>query len=157
MKADGGALIYIIIAVVVAIVNAITKSKKKEIPSAPSKPYYEENPEPQKAPQTTWQKELEDIFGELPKPEVVVEKPIFEPPKPKTEPQVEVKTEPSMVDQWNKYNEPEKLAEPELIPMEIAEHIHKTYNEPEPTLKDFEEFDLRKAVIYSEVINRKYF
>jgi hypothetical protein len=157
MKADGGALIYIIIAVVVAIVNAVTKSKKKEITPAPSKPYHEENPEPQKTPQTTWQKELEDIFGELPKPEVVIEKPAYEAPEPKTKPEPEIKAEPSMVDQWNKYQASNKMAEPELIPMEIDEHVHKSYSEPEPLPLDLEEFELRKAVIYSEVINRKYF
>jgi hypothetical protein len=155
MKADGGALLYIIIGIISLIVSAISKSKKKA--ARPYAPEYskEETPHPQPEPQATWQKELEDIFGKVfDEPEVVETKPQYNQPT-----KAEVIDEPisPYVEALNKYAQTKQgaSAEPKIYDP-IKEPV---YAEEETELASIHlnRSELSKAIIYSEIINRKYF
>ena len=156
MKAEGGALIYVVLAVISLIVSAIGKSKKKVGPPVTSKPASEEPAVPHKEPQTTWQKELEDIFGKvLTEPEVVVEKRQYEEPKPVIKPKIEPQV--SVAEQRSVYMDAKKTISSEQKNAELSKSTHVDENEHEIAGINLEEFELNKAIIYSEVLHRKYF
>jgi len=156
MKAEGGALIYVVLAVISLIVSAIGKSKKKVGPPVTSKPASEEPAVPHKEPQTTWQKELEDIFGKvLTEPEVVVEKRQYEEPKPVLKPKIEPQV--SLANERTSYQDSKKTVSSEPKKTEPTQSIHVDEGEHEVAGINLEEFELNKAIIYSEVLHRKYF
>lgn len=155
IKADGGALVYIILAVISLIVSAIGKSKSKGVPQISTEPRHSEQKAEPVDSQTTWQKELEDIFGKvIPVPEVKQEV------LPKTKESGEQKGISTEITSMN-------VAERNLTApsMKAGVEIHRPETHPEPlvvedeheTLVSAEEFDLSRAVVYSEVLNRKYF
>ena len=160
MKADGGggALVYVILAVISLIVSAIGKNKNKvSRPVAPRPETAEPEHQPQQ-PATTWQKELEDIFGKvLTEPEVVVDKPRPQDTFSQTEVKKEVpkETMSSNVYELNKYAASKKANAEEAKKAEHSGAIHVLEEEHENHFH-IEEFELQKAVIYAEVLNRKY-
>ena len=148
MKAESNSLIYIIISIVLLIVSAIRKNKNKN-QSAPL-PTSEDSPQPQ-AP---WQRELENVFGKL-----IGEEPQIE----KTHPQRELLTV---------EKEPVKTLQFEMSP--IQSNFQDVSSQPFQKLSvisinnrqdggyfngiiNLDENEIRKAIIYSEIINRKYF
>jgi len=148
MKAESNSLLYIIISVVLLIVSAIRKNKNKN-QSAPQ-PSSEEIPNPQ-AP---WQRELENVFGKI-----IGE----EPENEKTYPQKEL---------LNTEREPVKTLKFEMSP--IQSNFQDIASKPFQDLSvnsvsnlhsegfsrgiiELDENEIRKAIIYSEIINRKYF
>jgi len=147
MKADGGALVYIIIAVVSLVIRAISKNKNKEHPPVSSVPEVHNPESEQRKPQNTWQKELEDIFSagtQDRKPEVI---------KVKQEPD-EVSAQ---VRELNKYANFRRTAVTEGKGQHVESVFFHEDEEHEASDVNLEEFELRKAVIYAEVLNRKYF
>jgi len=159
MKADGGALVYIILAVIAAVVNAVVKSKKKDSSIAP-KPSPTGTPAPRHEPQATWQKELEDIFGNvLKEPEPVTKSQKQEEVNPFSSSKQETKNIPqaSITQEWNKYAELKKSAGSESKTAIKSEPLHVIEEEHELAEFHIEDFELNKAIIYSEVLNRKYF
>lgn len=144
IKADGGggALVYIILAVISLIVSAVSKSQHKKMPQGPATPQPQQ-PEPIPAePQPTWQQELEDIFGK-----------VFTEPERKPEP-APVETVDNRVAEWNKYAQARE-SKPEDT--HINAHLEVIDEEEHHEMAMAEEFDLQRAVVYSEVLNRKYF
>ena len=139
MKAEGGSLIYIIISIVFLIFSAYQKNKKKV-----GQPTSEPNEAPETNPQPSWQKELEDIFGPVNEPEVV----IAEQPRPvdiiQHQPVKEVK---AFV--------PEKLQEKPTN--QLHRQMIAVEEEHELAVIDIDEFELGRAVVYTEILNRKYF
>lgn len=170
MKADGGALVYILIAIISLVVSAISKNneKKAKRPAPPvnDAPEWEEVPQPQASrPKTTWHQEFEEIFGE-------VTKPVYKEYSPE-EIKPEFDKEPEYLGSQESIiaNEAEEEIKPGYVGEAITENESSVYfhqhsgiiesleEEQEMELQPVarEDFDLRKAVIYSEVINRKYF
>lgn len=157
IKADGGggALVYIVLAVISLVVSAIGKSKKKGIPEVPTSRGPAQQEDKPVEPQTTWQRELEDIFGKvLSEPEVSSEAPKHGPFSPSKKEAFPETLDPK-VSELNKYAQSiDKKAEEarsdkhsELI---AEEELHYS-------AALFEDFELSKAIVYAEVINRKYF
>jgi len=156
MKADGGALIYIVLAVISLIVSAVAKNKKKEMQTTSSKPTSSEPAEPKQPQQTTWQRELEDIFGKvLTQPEVVVERQEYAEPKPvvKKEVKANAMSEEGLKGSSNSIS----AVNSDQIISETPSAFHIEEEEHEFAGINFDDFELNKAVIYSEVLNRKYF
>jgi hypothetical protein len=165
MKADGGTLLYIALAVISLIVSAVRQNNKKKavmpVPPRP-KPDMEES---QPDPPATWQKELEDIFGK-----------VFVQPEEKkdagTNEKVEHPKAPDTV-----MSDSQEIIEVQEAQEELAGTLAgKTTTSGKPLKKPVyadvpvnflednalgtvvsEEFELRRAIIYSEVLNRKYF
>jgi hypothetical protein len=168
MKADsGGTLIYIIISIVLLIISSLGKSRKK--PATPPTPdqepeYTDEIPSPKPQQTTEWPKELEDIFGKM-----------FdvEPPKPEEKPtSYEEAYKPETYPSFDKYqfNKDQSLEviEEENQSLEVIHSNETEYISPIASIeteveeKDErifvpEEFEIDKALIYSAIINRKYF
>jgi cell division protein FtsN len=165
MKADGGTLLYIILAVISLIVSVIRQSNKKKagIPVPPSSsPDKEEN---QPNPQSTWQKELEDIFGKrFSVPEEKGEVTTYEEVEKQKAPEREISYSQEIIDVQEAKEKLERTYAGETITNEQS-HMSSIYSyKPNDLLEDYalepvvsEEFELRKAIIYSEVLNRKYF
>jgi hypothetical protein len=167
MKADSGSLVYILISVALLIISSLGKKKKPVNP--PAKDYTPEyEPETQvPTPRQTheWPKDLEDVFGkmfdvEIPKPaekpqtyekETVPETPYFtyDSYKPENE-SLEVIADENQTLETIKSNEYERLSS-SLLREEVVEE-----KEEEPAFA-FDGSDLEKAVIYAEIVNRKYF
>lgn len=149
MKADGGALVYIILAIISLIVSAVGRNRNKGRRPIPSS---SEIPESEPQPQHTWQKELEDIFGTgrtvNPEPETQVSE--------SDETQSGLEEMPPYVKELNKYaasatnNEIEAQSNPTTASFQNEE-------EHESVGISLEDFELRKAIVYAEVLNRKYF
>lgn len=148
MKADGGALVYIILAVISLIVSAVGKNKNKEHRPASSGHDVPKPDTEQGRPQNTWQKELEDLFGgntDSRKPEVIEVK----------QEQDELSTR---VRELNKYADSRQAAgTDEKGQIQSKSVFFYEDEEHEASDVNLEEFELRKAVIYAEVLNRKYF
>lgn len=149
MKADTS-WFYIVISVIFIIISALGKNKKKQEASVPprKKPEYDSG-EPE--PKTTWPKSFEDILTE-----------VLEVPKTK---EVIFRNEAPYVDET-----PSPVKEPEKKPIKIQEEKKLQEGDrnpktaPEPEEKEVfyprfnvEEMDLRQGIIYSEILNRKYF
>lgn len=146
IKADGGggALVYIILAVISLIVSAVSKSQNKKMPQAPTAPQPQQQEPIPAEPQPTWQRELEDIFGK-----------VLTQPERKPEPvAVPVETVDSRVSEWNKYAQARE-SKPEEVNTKSSPEVIEEEEHHELALA--EDFDLRRAVVYSEVLNRKYF
>jgi hypothetical protein len=171
MKADSGSWLYIILSIVFLVLTALgNKNKKKATTSTQpvnDEDDYEPTPTTQSphAPARTWPKSLEDVLSEVldgPKrPEVVYER-----PQPVRETILE--------STQNSYERIEEEAQSlETISEEVftyesigsdkkrVEYVESpiTNNkteESEPVLA-FNNLDLRQGIIYSEILNRKYF
>jgi hypothetical protein len=159
MKADGGALLYIVIAVVSLIISAIGKNKKREMPPVSSEHSSDETEAPRQAPQPTWQKELEDIFGKVLDEPEVAEKHQYEVPKPAEMPKhknANQQVDPTIA-ALNKYAESKQASREDKKADNNSHVMAPIEEEHETTVFNPEEFELSKAVIYSEVLNRKYF
>jgi hypothetical protein len=123
-------LIVIILTLIIAGAGAIGQmKKKKQAPSVPGK---------QKTPENIWDLFKEEVF----------------PPTPQTEPEYFMDEEPESIPYENEqgYKFEAKNEGGVIINNEV-----KT----QPTIKDSikeskDGFSLRKAVIYSEILNRKY-
>ena len=174
MKADGGSLVYIILSLLFIIISAIGKNSKKQAQQnqsqgrQPSQGKPSPMDEPQPMPQRgNWPKELEEIFGN-----VFTENYETEPEeKPESIPPKEVIPEPRQT-YFTYDNIPPVIESQENIEV-ISDTPHLTKEEEESLLEselqfdvetdarnlrfNLENFDLQKAVIYSEIINRKYF
>jgi hypothetical protein len=169
MKADsGGSLIYIIVSIALLIISAMGKSKKKPVnqPMPEEEPdYTDRQPIPPSQQTPEWPKELEDIFGKMFDPEQ---------PKPEEKPksyegEYKPETYPSFDNyQFNKDQSLEVIEEEnqslETIKAVETEEYISPINTVETEVKSevdrvfvLEEFEIDKAVIYSEIINRKYF
>jgi hypothetical protein len=161
MKADGGTLLYILIGLISVIISAVEKNRKKKaaanrIPANPSVPA----PEPHTSSRPEWQKELEDIFG---KP---FEDSRTEADNKRQEEPVMPRAEPVLIPAPEKVRRPrehwERATSPvlstEIISPVVKPEAQKSTEEDDQLITvDSEYFDLRKAVIYNEVLNRKYF
>jgi hypothetical protein len=146
---DPGTLIYIIIAVIAAIAGAIKKSNKKS---------HESKSEPEKKPVKTWEEILSETLGlpeEEPKIPQTVEpaQPSFSPGQKNTVPNVQV---------HHAINQSDQAFLHEGIPATFVEHDEdfiksteiKSINVSEKAA--FVDFNLKQAIIYSEILNRKY-
>ncbi|MDP4209580.1 MAG: hypothetical protein Q8928_12275 [Bacteroidota bacterium] len=139
MKADSSTLVYIIISVVLLVVSAFNKNKKKTSSDEQGGGLPENIPRA-----NPWEKELEDIFGKV----------LGQEPEPV--PKREFVPEPVTQSEALK-NEPPRLKQPQtVVPHSSSSFI---YNDEEPEERRIElsgqEFE--KAVIYAEILNRKYF
>jgi hypothetical protein len=156
MKADGGALVYIVLAIVSIIVSAIGKNKRKGIPQVPMNPKPAEQEAKPVEPQATWQKELEDIFGKaFSEPEMVSESPKNETVHTLEKKEVLAEVPDAKVTEWNNYLQSKKTVVEEPGPFADVEIY--TLEEEHSPLVSFGDFELSKAVVYAEVLNRKYF
>jgi hypothetical protein len=135
MKFDIGTIFYIVLIVGSVIFSAIKKNQKKHKEVIDS-----DEEATSETPQPTWQRELTDILGMPTEPPKQKPIPVVEPVSVvKPRPPEPVKTVPSAVPfQHN----------PAPVLHEDDEHIGHSY---------VEEFDPERAVIYSEILNRKYF
>jgi len=150
MKAGSDTLLYIIISVVLLVISSLNKNKKKKAISS------EESEKDQPGMPThgnPWEKELEDIFGKVlgQEPEVVQKS------EPKLQPVIqsaETKNEP--IQSKQPQNQFQKVA---LSPEVSHPSPSFVYHEEEPEERHIELNgpDLEKAVIYAEILNRKYF
>lgn len=154
MKADGGALVYIILAVISLIVSAVSKNKNKQdrpVTTTPRESHPEVDP---KEPQTTWQKELEEIFGYGTKRPQQAD----EVDKQRTEKaRVQQEEISPYVSQLNRYAETHKSEVNTVESSVYVDALSTDEEEYESFVLNAEDFDLRKAVVYAEVLNRKYF
>ena len=99
---------------------------------------------------------MEDIFGKvLTEPEVVVDKRQYEEPKPVIKPKIEPQV--SVAEQRSVYMDAKKTISSEQKNAELSKSTHVDENEHEIAGINLEEFELNKAIIYSEVLHRKYF
>jgi hypothetical protein len=146
---DPGTLIYIIIAVIAAIAGAIKKSNKKS---------NENKSEPEKKPVKTLEEILSETLGlpvEEPKVPQTVKpaQPSFSPGQKITIPYEQV---------HHAKNESDQAFLHEGVPATFVEHEEdfiksteiKGINVSEKAA--FVDFNLKKAIIYSEILNRKY-
>lgn len=147
MKAESSNLVYIIISVVLLIVSAIRKNKNKN--QTAQRPV-EDSP----TPQAPWQRELENVFGKI-----IGEEPEIE----KTYPQRELLTtekEPVKTLQFEMSPIYSNFQDGSLKPFENLSVISVSNQQDGGYLKgiiELDENEIRKAIIYSEIINRKYF
>jgi hypothetical protein len=161
MKADGGTLVYILIGLISVVISAVEKNRKKKL-AASSRPASSGHPasETQEPPQPSWQKELEDIFGksfDVPEPEANDRKQETPASTPQSEPKIYPNPKKvSQAEHWEKENAPMEPVMKSDVTL-LSKNQASTNDETEFALVDFEQFDLRKAVIYNEVLNRKYF
>ena len=155
-KADGGgALIYIILAVISLIVSAIGKSKSKGTHQAPPAPGPSEQETKPHEPEVTWQKELEDIFGKVfTEPEVSTQIPKNESAPVSSKKEVLSENVDTKVAELNKYA---KFKEAKVEEDKPTKHLEVIEEEERSPLASVEDFDLSMAVVYTEVLNRKYF
>jgi len=158
MKADGGALIYVILAIISIIVSVIGKNKNKRVTQGPSAPQPVTEEPSEDKPRPSWQKELEDIFGNvINEPEVIVRKTPPRESKPFEPITTEIVTGSigSKTKEEGKYIETSKTGPIDSTTIHTGSiHLEE---EHEPATVTLEEFELSKAVIYSEILNRKYF
>jgi hypothetical protein len=151
IKAGVSPIVYIIIAVIAMIVNAINKSKKQTVLPPKTSPDAEnEHPKPQ----PSWQKELEDIFGKVleEKPEVIMEKPKVH----ETIAETSVKSDQSISKSKEVAYSSNLMSETNAPEEHSLSHIYESI-EYEESIIDLEHIELKKVVIYSEIMNRKYF
>jgi len=156
MKADGGTLVYILIGLISVIISAVEKNRKKKLASqqAPAKRPASET---QEQPQPSWQKELEDIFGksfEAPQPEINDKKQEAPAYTAETKPVIYPQKK-QQVEHWEKSNASIPAVE-KSTPITVK-NLTTVEDNNEFAYVDFENFDARKAIIYTEVFNRKYF
>lgn len=167
IKADSSPILYIIISVVLMIISALGKSKKKVQQHSPS---HNDQASPERhtpVPKPSWQQELEEIFGNVLEETTtkVPESPLHEEQrKPETVVSENSWTsesqglESEISDAGSEINEAESL---EVIMEETKiqqQHVIQiVQDEEENKGTELEGIDLEKAVIYSEIINRKYF
>lgn len=144
--------IFLIIAVALSIYAAINKSKKEK--NAPI-PVEEEEPEEDNARNFF----LDQLLGED-----FLEKPIVKKPKPVKIAQIPARPEfKSGLDMNNKglfksrfvSTLPDRVKRPSVSSMNI-EHEEEEDNLIEETSRYLDDFSLRKAVIYSQILERKY-
>ncbi len=169
MNVDSGSWIYILLSIVFLVLSAIGNKNKKKA-STSTQPI-DEDYEPGNAPaEKHWPKSFEDVLNEvldIPKQkEVIIEKP-YSPP-------IEVREvrEKNIYERYE--NEAQSLetieaevfsyetpvedktpAKPIYQKMEVPKEIEKE-EELAVTLSD-SDFDLRQGIIYTEILNRKYF
>lgn len=168
MKADSGSLVYIIISIALLIISSLGKKKK---PVNPPTTDYEPDYEPQTPrPQQTneWPKDLEDVFGKMFDVET---------PKPAEKPQsyeeeYKPETTYSSYESYVPSNESLETIKDETESLEVVkpnetEYVKSDYTfvsekeyeigeEEEPAFA-LETLEVEKAVVYAEIINRKYF
>jgi hypothetical protein len=131
IKSESNSLVYIIISIILLVISTIGKNKNKKHTPLPS--------EGVPTPQTSWSKELEDIFGKI-----AEEKPI----DPK--------------DTHEKEKPVEEIQKRKVTPKPASDiAFHVLNNEHEELFSEriipIDEHEMRKAIIYSEILNRKYF
>jgi hypothetical protein len=159
MKADSSSLLYIIISIVLLIISAVGKANKKAAQKPQVRP---PAPSPMDEPVPTGlPREFEEIFGK-----------IFQEERPKVpEPEVvfeEAESLETIVPQ--NYNEEAESLEVIEEEAQSLEDLNIDENLPvkriESVLLDeqreqkneiLEGFEMRKAIIYAEILNRKYF
>lgn len=161
MKADSSALVYIIISIALLIISSIGKAKKQagERPPArpPSRP-----PSPMDEPVPTGlPREFEEIFGKIftqeqqpvPEQEIVYDnEEEFETSEipqnynPQYESLETITEEAESLESINITEEP--VASVNYTGIQEEQEYDNTY---------IQDIDLEKAIIYSEIINRKYF
>lgn len=158
--------------IIAAVIYFITRGKKKKQANKPSRPGSENNPPPSRP------KSFEDLLREItegtsesdveePIQEPVVIEPVREPEKPK--PQERDRNKRVFADDESKriYEESIKMAEGADIEFAPNEHFksstlfRKEEQEKEKSfaaelMDGFDADEAKKAVIYSEIFNRKY-
>jgi len=152
---DIGDIIYLVLALLLGLLSVLRKKKVQE--EAEEMPYDEKEAQPRKQPNP-----LDEIFRDFApyeeEPEISLEEKEAAPPAPEPEPKA--------TNQANQYLAPtfeEYLKKTNQNNIPIAHKISLKGKEEERK-KDISkkshpikaEFDLRKAVVYSEILNRKY-
>jgi hypothetical protein len=168
MKADSGSWLYIILSIVFIVISAISnKNKKKASTSTPPI-----NDEPASQPQRSWPRNFEEVLTEvldLPKPkpqEVIVEQPRspYGGPLENTQNSYEkIETEAQSLEtietETFTYEAPvvetKKVEKP--VSKEQVENKKEKQKEESALVFGGKEFDLRQGIIYTEILNRKYF
>lgn len=170
MKAESGSLVYIIISIALLIISSLGKKKKQvNPPTTDYEPDYDQHPQAPRPQQTSeWPKDLEDVFGkmfdvETPKP---AEKPYS------YEEEYKPETTYSSYENYIPENESLEIIKEESDSLEIlkpneADYVVGKKYEFESEMEydlDLEEpafaideIEVEKAVVYAEIINRKYF
>ena len=163
---DIGGIIFYIIAAIIGIITTVGKNKKKREAAGKPPPVISETIDKEVfgedfdrpvrrevfSPETI----LEEIFSE--KPEPVVPGYSFEPQEP-----VKQVFDPVMEGDYQEPMAGEFINEGESVTEMMAEtDIEEVTDEIaafalDQQVETEEEFDLRKAVIYSEILNRKYY
>lgn len=167
MKADSGSWIYIVLSVLFLIISAIGKNKKKA--ETASGPVGEEldtsQPNPEKAWPRNFEEVLTDVF-DLPKQkEVSYEKPPsrniyserYEKPVETIDEEEAQSLETTEIEKFS-YETP--VVPNEYVKPQYQSMVVKSEDKLPKTLETvFEsgEFNLKKGIIYAEILNRKYF
>jgi hypothetical protein len=151
IKAESHSLIYIVISIILLIISSIGKNRnKKQLATPPSE-------EGVPAPPTTWQQELEDVFTKM-----SGEEPAYGKTTPKQE-QVKFETLTTKVSDIetkpSQANVNQTTAAPFRESVSNAGLSFTSRQEENLSVRniDMDENEIRKAIIYSEIINRKYF
>jgi hypothetical protein len=151
IKAESHSLIYIVISIILLIISSIGKNRnKKQLATPPSE-------EGVPSPPTTWQQELEDVFTKI-----SGEEPVHGNTNPKQE-QVKTETQTLTFPYIEPKPSPANVNQPTVTPFkESFSNAGLSFtSRQEENLSvrgiDMDENELRKAIIYSEIINRKYF
>ena len=126
--------IFIIIAIILSVLGAFNKKNKKKLAQM-EKEEANDAYEP-----SFFEKQFSDPFFDddfEPEPEMVAQ----------PEPKVEVKTPPAY-----------ETKAPKMEKMEVVKLVEEEEDSPKETRLDslMKDFSLKKAVIYSEILNRKY-
>ncbi len=148
MKAESSSLVYIIISVVLLIVSAIRKNKNKN-QTAP-RPISEDSP----TPQAPWQRELENVFGKIIGEEPEIEKTITQ------RELLTIEKEPVNTLQFEMSPIQSNFQDGSTKPFQNLSVNSVNNKQDGGYLKgiiELDENEIRKAIIYSEIINRKYF
>lgn len=145
MKADTGGWFYIVLSIAFIIISALGKNKKKTTASLP--PIKE--PVPAHPEEKKWPRTLEDILSEvldIPKPQEVV-----------------IANKEPVPLESNAKNLPVEVLNPTAPKQEVTpipeRKVEPIYKDSESAIPAFFEngLDLRQGIIYSEILNRKYF
>jgi hypothetical protein len=169
MKADSGSLVYIIISIALLIISSLGKKKKPvNPPTTDYEPDYEPQPQAPRPQQTSeWPKDLEDVFSkmfdvETPKP--------AEKPQPYEE-EYKPETTYSSYESYTPENESLETIKDETESLEVVKPNEVDYAKSDYTFVSEKEYEIEeeesafaletleveKAVVYAEIINRKYF
>jgi hypothetical protein len=151
---DWGNIIYLIIMALFVVFGAI-KKKKPAVPVSPpddGEVFEQDVPTPQvqKQPGTDFNSVLEALLGqEVPEPYVEPGKDVAE--EVQLEKEVELKSEPEPE------HKPESIEYTKVRQTTTFDDLMATYSEEEDEeVVEQEEIDWRKAIIYKEILDRKY-
>jgi hypothetical protein len=167
MKLDFETLIYIVVIIIWLVVSYLRKNKQKEQPPARKRPSTTMPPVGE-SPMEDFSTILEEILGERKKPKEVKKASEKQPKQPAPKPRIKLEKRPMIPPMIGDSTERSikqalkpgaTLRRPETERKKKEEIILEETQAPlldRQSLLDPSEFDLQKAVIYSEILNAPY-